>query len=103
MQQRFVPSGNTIQEKYPDGKIYIAKIGDFANDICFDDLVDYIKRFLCLPVSVLNGLDTEQQGDRLSLTEDPTCNPSSRSGARIKRNTLHTRFVFVIFSTFMHV
>ncbi|GFR77509.1 archaemetzincin-2-like [Elysia marginata] len=92
MLQKFVPSGSTISEKYPEGKIYIAKVGAFASDICFDDLIDYIKRFLKLPVKVLEGIDVEQQGSRLTLVENPSCNPSSRPGSRIKRSTLDTRY-----------
>ncbi|RUS81609.1 hypothetical protein EGW08_010622 [Elysia chlorotica] len=92
LQQKFVPSGSTICEKYSEGKIYIAKIGAFSSDICFDDLVDYIQRFLCLPVTVLEGLDVVQQSDKLTLIEDPAYNPSSRPGARIKKSTLDTRY-----------
>lgn len=92
MRQKFVPSGNTICEKYPDGKIYVAKIGAFASDICFGDLIDYIQKFLCLPVTVLEGLDVVQQGEMLTLVEDPTYNPSSRPGSRIKKSTLKTRY-----------
>ncbi|GFN82454.1 nucleolar protein 56-like [Plakobranchus ocellatus] len=92
IQQKFVSNGDTIQEKYPEGKVYVAKVGDFESDISFEDLLDYTQRFLGLPVSVLEGLDIIQQGDKLSLVEDPSFNPSSRPGARVKRSTLETRY-----------
>ncbi|XP_005108533.1 archaemetzincin-2 [Aplysia californica] len=91
--QRFVPSGNTICEKYPEGKIYIAKVGDFnQSDVKFQDLLDYVQRFLCMPVAVLEGITIERKGNDLVFVEDPASNPSSRSSARIKRSSLESRY-----------
>lgn len=92
MRQSFNPKGKTISEKYPNGKIYIAKIGVFnSKDIMFSDLIDYVQRYLGLPVDVFEGLDIEKKGSDLILTEDPSHNPSKRQSARVKKSTLTTR------------
>ncbi|CAL1528728.1 unnamed protein product [Lymnaea stagnalis] len=93
MRQKFEAEGKTICERYPDGKIYIAKFGSFkSSDINFDDLIDYVKKFLCVPVHILEGMDIIKKDNELVLIQDPQCIPSSRPGARVKRSTLDTRF-----------
>lgn len=93
MTQKFVPTGDTICEKYPEGKIYIAQCGDFSGcDVKFDDLLDYVRRFLCLPVQVLEGVSVERKDNDIILIEDPTQSLSSRNSTRIKRSTLETRY-----------
>lgn len=92
MRQTFVPDGSTLCEKYPEGKIYIAQIGEFSNsDISFDDLIDYVRRFLCIPVQVLGGLAIEKRNNDLIFVENPAFRPSSRPDARIKKSHLQTR------------
>lgn len=57
--QKFIPDGNNLKERYPDGKIYIQPLGDFdqsSSDSCnpgIDDLANYTERFYSLPVVVL--------------------------------------------------
>jgi hypothetical protein len=54
IKHRFVSSGKTMLDKYPDGKLYILPLGEFtglAPDV--DALVDYTQRFHCQPVELL--------------------------------------------------
>lgn len=56
--QRFIPEGNNLKERYPDGKIYIQPLGDFDqsdSDCCpaMVDLAEYTACFYVLPVVVL--------------------------------------------------
>ena len=56
--QTFIPDGNSLKERYPDGKIYIQPLGDFdqtSRDCCpsIEDLADYTECFYALPVVVL--------------------------------------------------
>ncbi|CAG5131164.1 unnamed protein product [Candidula unifasciata] len=93
MKQAFRSDGNTLCEKYPEGKVYIAKIGDFSDaDISFDSLIDYIRRFLCVPVQVLNELAIEKRNNDLIFVKKPSCRSSGRAEARIRKSCLQTRF-----------
>ena len=88
-------SGKYISEKYPEGKIYIAKVGDFSNcEVDFEELVDYVRSFLCLPVEVLNGISIEEKEHDLLFVEDPKLSPSQRSSSRIKRSSLEIRYLY---------
>lgn len=94
MRQTFVPSGKSICDKYPDGKIYIAKVGTFSTDcgVNFDDLLTYVRQFLCMPVEVLEGIDINESNGELFFVVDPNKGPSGRSGARIRKSTIQTRY-----------
>ncbi len=52
-QGRFDPEGRTLAERYPEGKVYLAQIGDFSESPFapdFGDLVRYAAAYLNLPV-----------------------------------------------------
>lgn len=56
--QKFIPEGENLKQRYPEGKIYIQPLGDFDQsdsdcNPCIDDLADYTRRFYSLPVVVL--------------------------------------------------
>ncbi|XP_041362880.1 archaemetzincin-2-like [Gigantopelta aegis] len=89
MNQEFNPEGKTLSEKYPDGKVYIGLVGEFnQNLVVFDDFVDYVRRFLCLPVAVLPALTLDHVKGRVSIVERPT--ESSNEGTK-RTKTLSTR------------
>uniref|UniRef100_A0A0B7A3L1 Archaemetzincin-2 n=3 Tax=Arion vulgaris TaxID=1028688 RepID=A0A0B7A3L1_9EUPU len=93
IRQTFISNGGTLCEKFPEGKIYIAKIGEFSDqDIQFDDLIDYVRRFLCVPVQILDGLEIEKRNNDLIFVEKPAFSPSSRPGARVKKSCIETRY-----------
>ena len=58
IKQKFIPEGKNLQERCPDGKIYIQPLGDFDQNSSdcgpsIYDLADYTERFYALPVVVL--------------------------------------------------
>jgi len=90
--QKFVPNGTNMLDRFPEGKVYIAKIGDFSRlDITFADLLGYVKAFLCLPVVVLEGIDLQRKGNQLIFIENPDSQVSKRSSSRVKLTTLKSR------------
>ena len=67
MKQRFVPSGSTILEKYPDGVICLLPIGSFGEITAPSilDLAEYVRLFFCLPVQVLSGVELRHEDDKV--------------------------------------
>ena len=55
IRQKFVSTGTTLQNRYPEGSIYLLPIGDFNNDSSpeFIDLVQYSQIFFGIPVKTL--------------------------------------------------
>ncbi|KAK2143447.1 hypothetical protein LSH36_839g02006 [Paralvinella palmiformis] len=84
---KFVPSGETIHEKYPDGKIYIIPVGDLTtglnNNLCIldvDDIIEYCQIFLGLPVVTLPAVSLVRNNGKVLWLED-------KVGSRKKRQT----------------
>ncbi|XP_031572832.1 uncharacterized protein LOC116306849 isoform X2 [Actinia tenebrosa] len=52
---KFIPEGKTIQEKYPDGKIFLQPLGEFDESFSpnIDELAKYADDFYNIPVVVL--------------------------------------------------
>lgn len=51
---KFNPEGKTIQEKYPDGKIFLQPLGDFdSSSPNIEELAKYAEDFYDIPVVVL--------------------------------------------------
>ncbi|XP_046566265.1 LOW QUALITY PROTEIN: uncharacterized protein LOC124274932 [Haliotis rubra] len=77
MDHKFVPDGKTLCEKYPEGKIYVVQVGNFDENSCFDfaELVDYARRYLCLPIKTLPALKLEFSNQQLVLLDDPDVSP----------------------------
>ena len=67
-QMTFKKSGNTLSERYPDGKIYIMPLGggwdENSHAPKFANLADYASRFFELPVEILPTVDLEVDRDR---------------------------------------
>ena len=76
IKQTFVPEGTNIQEKYPEGAIYLLRLGNFEGtrsglSPCFEALVEYVKVFYGLPVQILEGLDLQCEGKNIYLVDLP--------------------------------
>ena len=73
MKQNFNTGGKTLVEKYPNGKIYVGLIGEFKEDlVVLDDLIDYVRRFLGLPVATLTALTLEHRTNgKVFIVETP--------------------------------
>ena len=76
IKQTFVPEGTNIREKYPEGAIYLLRLGNFDKTTSglsprFEALVEYVKVFYGLPVQILEGLDLQCEGKNIYLVELP--------------------------------
>lgn len=59
--QKFVPTGTNLGDKYPDGKIYLLPIGKFSGKGFnhFNELARFAEIYLGIPVVILNGIDID--------------------------------------------
>ena len=81
VQQKFVSSGNTIGEKYPEGVIHLVPLGDFDGQAApkIDTLAEYMHRYLCIPVAVLPSIPLRCEGkDVFMLVKDIEETPLER-------------------------
>ncbi|KAK7116369.1 archaemetzincin-2-like [Littorina saxatilis] len=93
IKQTFCSKGTTLGERYPDGKICILQLGKFDNkSIDLPDVIDYTRRFLCLPVEELPPLDLEVTEGKVVVVDDPVTRLSTGRSTRIKRTELHSRY-----------
>ena len=70
--QQFYPTGTTLSEKYPSGKIYILPFGFTENGVSpdIDALVQYTEAFYGLPIKVLPAIAIKELKDKLSWVEE---------------------------------
>ncbi|CAC5404935.1 amzA [Mytilus coruscus] len=59
--QKFVPTGRNLCEKYPEGKIYLLPIGKFSAKgfVHFNELAKFAEIYLGIPVVILNGIEID--------------------------------------------
>ena len=95
----FIPEGQTIKEKYPNGRIYLLKLDDFQqsnlSSPSFESLLRYVEIFYELPVIELDGIKLHQEADKqLVLTYTPAIQKSheGRASLRQKKHLLETRY-----------
>lgn len=96
MTQTFLPSGKTIQEKYPDGKIYIVPVGNCEHEDpgLYQHLIEYTTIFLQLPVVLLPGIKLNIEEGKVSWVEEVDIKAvgKQRTSQRLKHHQLTTRF-----------
>ncbi|XP_045215543.2 archaemetzincin-2-like [Mercenaria mercenaria] len=96
MSQEFQPSGQTIKDRYPDGKVYIVPIGDFGerDSELFSSLIEYTSIFLGLPVKSLPKIDLHVGEGKVLWIEEPNnkTGTNRRSSQRTKHHQLTSRF-----------
>lgn len=98
MSQEFLPSGQTIKEKYPNGKVYIVPVGDFEG--CeksanfFSHLKEFTSIFLGLPVESLPKIDLQIEDGKVYWIDEPKNNRNltRRASQRTRRNQLKSRY-----------
>jgi archaemetzincin len=99
LKQPFVADGQNIKKKYPNGRMYLLKLGEFDSPVApnFEDLVQYLEIFYDLPVCVLNGFNLAYSEGKFSLTYNPAASNdcakqiNSRVSQREKRILLDGR------------
>ena len=73
LKQAFVPTGDTVLSKFPEGKIYLVPLGNFpagkSPDIA--SLVEFTNQFFCCPVKVMEPLHLEITENRTLLMLRP--------------------------------
>ena len=64
LKQDFVPSGKTLQDRYPDGAICLLPLGDFDSQSSpdFKSLVEYASIFFNVSVKILPKIKLENDG-----------------------------------------
>eukprot|EP00118_Oscarella_pearsei_P004824 m.21178 g.21178 ORF g.21178 m.21178 type:complete len:375 (+) comp28147_c0_seq5:181-1305(+) len=79
LKQVFHPSGKTITEMFPEGKIYLLPLGDFDKEPSpqFDLLTEYASKFFQIPVSSLPPVKLERDGNTYRWKEDDGHSASS--------------------------
>ncbi|XP_050402937.1 uncharacterized protein LOC126819109 [Patella vulgata] len=94
MHEKFVSSAKTLSGKYPGSKIYIVPVGEFNEEdyISFSNLLDYSKRFLCLPIATLPHFKLQQNNDKLFWVDEPSTKTTVRSSPRTRLTELKSRF-----------
>ena len=96
MSQTFLPTGQTLPKKYPDGKIYIVPVGDFDQENCsfYESLLEYTKIFLGLPVVSLSKIKLQiDNGELYWVNETEHMEDlGRRASQRVKRHRLNSRF-----------
>ena len=101
VKQNFIPKGNSICQKYPDGKIYLVPVGEFDGHhfFYFDKLAKFAEIYLGIPVCTLPGIELEikSKDKKASWVEYPTeadggNHSKTRTSARIKQHSLESRF-----------
>lgn len=96
MSQEFASSGQSIKDKYPDGKIYIVPVGDFeeVGYNFYASLLKYTEIFLGLPVVSLPKIKLEESKDKIFWVEDAVKPPTDRRriSERTKRHELNSRY-----------
>ena len=96
----FNPSGSTLTEKYPKGKIYLLPLGEFDGETTprFSDLAEYSRLFYEVPVEVLPPVKLVVEGDKVlwvdgvdakDLSRDPR---ATRHSSRMTHYRLMSRF-----------
>ncbi len=67
----FDPSGKTMGARYPEGKMYLAEIGDFRSDAGlapdFDELVRFAETYLRVPVKKFASFDVFEEAGEVYL------------------------------------
>lgn len=66
IKQAFHKDGQTLRDKYPDGKVYILPLGQFDH-IDFDALIDYTRIFLQLPVKKLPSSELDVRDGKVYI------------------------------------
>ena len=99
MSQNFLPSGQTIKQKYPNGKVYIVPVGDFDHEGSefYSSLLEYTSKFLCLPVVSLPEVKIEVKEGKVFWVDEPDSsdsvhNTNRRTSKRTKKCQLTSRF-----------
>lgn len=95
--QKFNSKGNTILEKYPEGKIYLLPLGKFDSDHCvdFNHLQEFSQIYLGIDVVSMPGIKLDITNNAVSWIEDSLPDESARgqrTSSRIKKQTLNARF-----------
>ncbi len=82
----FNSDGKTLQEKYPEGKIYLLPLGDFDGETTprFTDLAEYSRLFFDVPVEILPRAE-------LSISSDTVIGEDSQDSKDLVRNLKATR------------
>lgn len=72
MSGAFFASGRTLQERYPEAKLYLVQLGDFpeANSPSIPQLARFTEAFFQLPVELLPPLRLETRSKGLWLIEE---------------------------------
>ena len=96
MSQKFTSTGQTLKQKYPNGKIYIVPVGTFDHEGTefYASLLEYISKFLCLPVVSLPEEKIEINEGRVFWVDEPSAkqNTNRRTSQRTKKCQLTSRF-----------
>lgn len=109
LRQDFNSKGTTIQERYPQGVIYLLKLGNFSNSDYssssssknggpltavqpnFDALFEYVKIFYNLPVQVLEGIElVKKEGGTYSIVYTPSLQHEEGKRRTSTRQIHHT-------------
>lgn len=96
----FNADGKTLQEKYPEGKIYLLPLGEFDGETTphFTDLAEYTRVFYDVPVEILPRVKLDISDDNVVWedtldSKDLVRNPkATRSSSRTTRYRLASRF-----------
>lgn len=96
MSQNFQPSGQTLKQKYPNGKVYIVPVGDLDHEGTefYSDLPEYTSKFLCLPVVSLPEIKIEINDDKVFWIDEAESKQitNRRTSNRTRRCQLTSRF-----------
>ena len=95
MSQKFTPTGQTLKQKYPNGKIYIVPVGTFDHEGThfYSSLLEYTSIFLGLPVVSLPEVKLEIDEGKVFWVEEPTTvNTNRRTSKRTRKCQLTSRY-----------
>lgn len=95
----FNPDGDTLPEKYPNGKLYLLPLGQFEGGNCpapsFSDLADYAECFFGQSVEILPAVQLsvdKTEGAVYWVEQKPSCHDDeTTSERRIKRRSDRTQ------------
>lgn len=94
----FLPSGSSLSEKYPGGKIYILPLNSSMDPSTeatpkFDDLADYAQRFYGIPIKVLPAVEFRVDAEKEMLFwDESTSSASHGERSRARNSPIRIRF-----------
>ena len=90
----FNSSGKTLQEKYPDAKIYLLPLGEFdgVSTPRFSDLAEYAHRFFCLSVEILPPVKLTTVGKSVFWEETDDGRSRISKGKAVRRSARPSKY-----------